>query len=253
MLAGYNTDVAYEGVTYHVQTEDKGIDSPIILSLVYRGGTILAAKRTNYSELVSNGTVDEQKLAALLERQHRIIVAAIQAGKIEKLTRYSQASGRSGELLSTEGAASPVSPVPAPPPPVQKTLPQPSETAAAQSGALDFSLDRLLDGYLQPDEPREKLGIELLVPPRFVAGQQVAIRAAILFDGRRPADNATVKLQIVGTNIKPQNFMARADHHGIVNFKLTLPQFTSGTAAVILQASEPKGQEAEVKFLIRKR
>ncbi len=253
MLTGYNTDVAYEGVTYHVQTEDKGIDSPVILSLVYQGGTILAAKRTNYSELVSNGTVDEQKLAALLERQHRIIVAAIQAGKIEKLTRYSQAPGKTGELSPTTQSEGSVSPVQAPQPPVQKVLTQPSETVAAQSGALDFSLDQLLDGYLQPDGPREKLGIELLMPPRFVAGQQVAIRAAILFDGRRPADNAAVKLQIVGTNIKPQNFMACADHNGIVSFKLTLPQFTSGTAAVILQASEPKGQEAEVKFLIRKR
>jgi hypothetical protein len=59
MLTGYNTDVSYEGEIFHIQTEDKGIHSPIILSLVYRAGTILAAKRTSYGNLIENGVVDE--------------------------------------------------------------------------------------------------------------------------------------------------------------------------------------------------
>ena len=41
-ITGFNTDIEHDGVIYHVQTEDKGLDSPIILSLVYAGGTILA-------------------------------------------------------------------------------------------------------------------------------------------------------------------------------------------------------------------
>ena len=47
MITGYNTDIEHEGVIYHVQTEDKGLDSPIVLSLVYTGGAILAAKRAS--------------------------------------------------------------------------------------------------------------------------------------------------------------------------------------------------------------
>jgi hypothetical protein len=90
MLTGYNTDVSYEGEIFHIQTEDKGIHSPIILSLVYRAGTILAAKRTSYGNLIENGVVDESAVSQLLNRQHHILVAAIQAGKSEKLAELSR-------------------------------------------------------------------------------------------------------------------------------------------------------------------
>ena len=41
VITGFNTDIEYQGVTYHVQTEDKGVKTPLILSLVYNRGTIL--------------------------------------------------------------------------------------------------------------------------------------------------------------------------------------------------------------------
>jgi len=48
VITGYNTDVEHDGVVYHVQTEDKGLETPFILSLVYSGGAILASKRSRY-------------------------------------------------------------------------------------------------------------------------------------------------------------------------------------------------------------
>ena len=62
MLTGFNTDVEHDGVIYHVQTEDKGLDSPLILSLVYAGGAILASKRSPYEDLIAEG-FDEAALA----------------------------------------------------------------------------------------------------------------------------------------------------------------------------------------------
>ena len=47
MITGFNTDIEHGGVTYHVQTEDKGLETPLILSLVYVGGAIIASKRTS--------------------------------------------------------------------------------------------------------------------------------------------------------------------------------------------------------------
>src|SRR5918997_2357750 len=76
VITGFNTDVEHNGVVYHVQTEDKGLDSPLILSLVYVGGTILASKRTHYHDLITSG-FDENILAARLQRQHKLICAAI--------------------------------------------------------------------------------------------------------------------------------------------------------------------------------
>lgn len=87
MISGFNTDIIHEGVTYHVQTEDKGSETPLILSLVYLGGTILASKRSPYEDLLTGSGLDEQVLEARLQRQHQLMCAAINAGRIEDLKR----------------------------------------------------------------------------------------------------------------------------------------------------------------------
>jgi hypothetical protein len=89
VITGFNTDIEHEGVTYHVQTEDKGLDTPLILSLVYSGGAILASKRSPYDDLIASG-FDEKLLADRLQRQHKLICAAIHAGRIGELKLMSQ-------------------------------------------------------------------------------------------------------------------------------------------------------------------
>jgi hypothetical protein len=86
VITGFNTDVEYQGVVYHVQTEDKGVETPLILSLVYNRGTILASKRSPYDDLISGG-FDEKILAARLQKQHKTICAAVSAGRFEDLKR----------------------------------------------------------------------------------------------------------------------------------------------------------------------
>ena len=88
MITGFNTDIEHDGVVYHVQTEDKGMDTPLILSLVYAGGAILASKRSRYEDLIASGFSDEA-LSERLTRQHRLICAAIHAGRLEDLKRMS--------------------------------------------------------------------------------------------------------------------------------------------------------------------
>lgn len=86
MITGFNTDIEFQGVTYHVQTEDKGLDTPLILSLVYDRGTILASKRSPYNDLLA-GEFNEKELMERLQRQHKLICAAIRAGRIDDLKR----------------------------------------------------------------------------------------------------------------------------------------------------------------------
>jgi hypothetical protein len=107
VITGFNTDIQHEGVTYHVQTEDKGLDSPLILSLVYVGGAIIANKRTPYHDLIESG-FDEQALTERLQRQHKLICAAIKAGRIEDLKRMGgqTASAPQAEPAPKKAAAS---------------------------------------------------------------------------------------------------------------------------------------------------
>lgn len=88
MITGFNTDIEYQGTTYHVQTEDKGRATPLILSLVYHRGTILASKRSPYDDLLNN--FNEKILAERLQKQHQLICAAIRAGRIEDLKRMTE-------------------------------------------------------------------------------------------------------------------------------------------------------------------
>ncbi len=100
MITGFNTDIEHDGVVYHVQTEDKGLNTPIILSLVYSGGAILASKRARYEDLIAEGFSDEA-LSDRLKRQHRLICAAIHSGRINDLKKMSP---RSADVTDVVGA-----------------------------------------------------------------------------------------------------------------------------------------------------
>lgn len=89
MITGFNTDIEHDGVIYHVQTEDKGVSTPLILSLVYDRGTILASKRSPYDDLLLPA-FDEKALSERLQKQHKLICAAVRAGRIEDLKRMTR-------------------------------------------------------------------------------------------------------------------------------------------------------------------
>jgi hypothetical protein len=136
VITGFNTDIPHDGVTYHVQTEDKGLDTPLILSLVYVGGHIIASKRTPYADLISKG-FDEQALTERLQRQHKLICAAIKQGRVEDLKRMSgpaqseaeaAAGGRKGAVTRRKKPDAPAPEETAAPQP--ESAPQPAPEAA---------------------------------------------------------------------------------------------------------------------------
>ena len=108
MISGFNTDIEYQGTVYHVQTEDKGLPARVIMSLVYDGGTILASKRASYDDLASVD-FDEKKLTERLARQHKLICAAVKAGRINDLKDMTaKTSAATARTKADAGAASSV-------------------------------------------------------------------------------------------------------------------------------------------------
>src|SRR4051794_30160868 len=83
MITGYNTDVRHKETVFHVQTEDKGAANPCIESLVYVGGQVLVSKRANYANLLAEGR-EEKEIVALMDHQHRTMIAAIRHGKLDE-------------------------------------------------------------------------------------------------------------------------------------------------------------------------
>lgn len=78
-LLGYNTNVRHDGILFHIQTEDSGVDRPHIITHLFTEGTILATKKTGYADLV--GTQDlEERVRVLMKQQHRDMFVELRDG-----------------------------------------------------------------------------------------------------------------------------------------------------------------------------
>lgn len=152
MITGFNTDILHQGVTYHVQTEDKGLETPLILSLVYVGGAILASKRSLYKDLIEAG-FDEQLLTERLQRQHKLICAAIRAGRIEDLKRMNERDA--SPVARAPAPVPPVAPAivpPVAPAPTHDTVPAPPPVKTTDSPFV-FGNEIYSDAFVEPSSP----------------------------------------------------------------------------------------------------
>jgi len=280
VITGFNTDIEHDGVTYHVQTEDKGLDSPIILSLVYVGGTILASKRSPYEDLIATGFSDEV-LAERLKRQHRLICAAINSGRINDLKKM---SGRPKEApqKSVEEAAPEVETAPAatvdesfeieywpvsqewtPPP-----APEDEELAAVMEPGLEPRYEPVdltakepepeveepleVEEFVSEPDLEDGLYIELLDDEEFYSGQRYTLR--VLVNNRtngdeKPLANVSVSIKVLGTTFRPLIYTLKTESDGVASVSTDIPQFNSGRAAVLIRAVT-KDQAAELRRII---
>ena len=245
LLTGFNTDVEFDGVVYHVQTEDKGLQTPIILSLVYTGGAILASKRTPYDDLITRG-FDEVVLAQRLSRQHKLICAAVHAGRIEDLRRM---SGR-----EPAGSAPQTTDVVDQPKPVEEAL---SEASKHKAAADPRAVDRVAGPesrfpVFEPDGDRELLKVVLLDDEDLRSGESVTFRVMVsrpAGTGRQPASKARVVVKTIGTSFRPASKVAATNAEGIAFVPVLLPTFEAGRAAVLIQVNAD-GKRAELRRII---
>lgn len=276
MITGFNTDIQYQGVTYHVQTEDKGLETPLILSLVYVGGAIIASKRTLYEDLISKG-FDEKVLTERLQRQHKLICAAITAGRVEDLKRMGEQEGPRSDASGTPAPAAkkPVEGRPERPAHSAKSVPkaQASTEETSPPPELEVSLETAAtltnasvpdaeDVAAMPVEGQEKevapaaasgeLYLSLLDDEgEFRAGQLATVK--IHFGrgqyGQQAIADAEVVVKVLGTTFRPIILNTNTDADGLAVVRALLPRFTSGRAALIIRASVG-GEAAELRRII---
>jgi len=255
VITGFNTDVEHDGVIYHVQTEDKGIESPLILSLVYSGGAILASKRSPYEDLIAAG-FDEAALAKRLKRQHRLICAAINAGRIDELKRMGDRADDSATAVSASEATADVGSVTtaeeelvAAQEATTETIPAEEVVPAKISSTKRESAYTVYDSRRRSplgEKPAEDSGlvVTLIDEQAFRAGQSVTIK--ILVQKRtgsqeEPVVHAAVAVKILGTAFRPQLHSITTDRHGLATVSAEIPQFNSGRAAVLIHVDAAGG------------
>jgi hypothetical protein len=83
MVLGFNHNVRYKGEVFHVQTEDSGVAAPHIITLLYRGGVILASKKTSYADILKIENLDTV-VEELMKDQHKAIMRRLKAGEFDQ-------------------------------------------------------------------------------------------------------------------------------------------------------------------------
>ena len=236
MITGYNTDVVHGGVTYHVQTEDKGLNTPIILSLVYSGGAILAAKRSPYDDLIASG-FDQNALIERLQRQHKLICAAINAGRIDDLKKMSD-RGVTGGLRE-----------PVPEAPIAgNSDDQTKAEESAPAGPLPAPGER----FSTTDDPDEALNVAILDETQMRSGESITLRLEVSKTSQgeiQPAAKANITVKILGSSFQPSSTYSTTDSYGHSSISVRLPNFKTGRGAVLIRA-ECDGDVAELRRII---
>jgi hypothetical protein len=83
-MSGLNTEVVHNGKSYHVQTQDKGIDAHYVESLIYKSGKLLSSRRTFYTAFLSSPDLKE-RIMKIIDQQHNEVLKNINEGKFDHL------------------------------------------------------------------------------------------------------------------------------------------------------------------------
>jgi len=83
MIVGFNHNINYKGVGFHVQTEDSGVKSPQLVTLLYHGGTIIASKKTVYADILKVENLS-QVVEELAKEQHKGMLRSLTQGEFDQ-------------------------------------------------------------------------------------------------------------------------------------------------------------------------
>lgn len=91
MEKGFNSDLIFKGMNFHVQSEDWGFDNPYLVSRIYQNGAVIKSIKTPYAEVLGPtlrpGTlnrhrVDPQAIRLALREQHQKILDLLLSGQL---------------------------------------------------------------------------------------------------------------------------------------------------------------------------
>jgi hypothetical protein len=83
MEKGFNSDVAFLGTQYHVQTEDWGAENPYLVSRVFHNGAVVKSVKTSYEEILRYSPArDIKAIRIAMKIQHQQILDLLLSGKL---------------------------------------------------------------------------------------------------------------------------------------------------------------------------
>jgi hypothetical protein len=252
------------------------------MSLVYDKGTILASKREAYDTATLENDLKER-----VNKQHKLICAAVKAGRVEDLKQMTAAARKGAKKAKapvvTETASAVTLPSvqiePLPPPPVaapieplspvfemtHEKIEPPSFDAFADLPIIELDGIEIIEEYAeiipesldvvselsgQSRPGHNRLGVEMLGDGKFKAGDRKTINLLISRGSdHKVIDGAQIMIKILGSAFRPVIFHARSDQNGLARVHLQVPQFAAGRAALLVRAIAD-GEEVELRKIV---
>ncbi len=82
MVPGYNHNIKYKDVVYHVQTEDSGLENPHVITHLFVGGNIIESRKTSYANIVSMTNLTG-RIKQMMQLQHKSLLKGLIQGKFD--------------------------------------------------------------------------------------------------------------------------------------------------------------------------
>ena len=197
MVFGHNTNITVAGMTFHVQTEDRGITNALIDTTVYCRGRVLHRRTNSYFDLLPMDLEREKTLKLRVTDQHQGILAELRSGALQ---------------LAPPPAFPAARPTPA------AVVPRANSTAAPVASANTIAL-------------------ELLNAKSWLSGRHASLDIAVrLKDGGAALIGATVTARIDGA-AEPTEFSTETEAYGQARLEFDMPRLASEEPALVIEAN----------------
>src|SRR5271157_2137248 len=207
MVFGHNTNIKLGTLTYHVQTEDRGVSHALIDTTVYFHGRVLHRRTNNYYDLLPLNEDSEQALKLRVDEQHRTVLEEMRNGALQ-LTLPPAALAQVAAVL-----------------PAQEPGQEPSVNEA-HSKAEEAPSATPAEEIPVVSGPR-KLLLELLNAKSWLSGKQAHLQLAVKEEDGSPVAGARVTVKIEGAGEHGLHESVTGDA-GTTEVQFEMPRITGG-------------------------
>jgi hypothetical protein len=216
-ILGYNHNVRYRGLVFHVQTEDSGVLSPHLFTHLFHHGVIVSTRK-----LVYDSGAAEEAIKALMQAQHKAVLKDLKRGAFDdKIDQY--LAGTPGLLprgLGEDGAglgasADPQLPIDGGPITVPEVRTE-AELALSREPTIQQSASSFDPAMsLRPTEPN--VGSGPLVPARTKTAERMSAPSRVGAARSAPPADAPSELAALGTmaTVRTARLDDQFDHSGV--------------------------------------
>lgn len=180
-IFGFNTDVKFGDVVYHVQSEARQADM-LLQTMVFVKGQCVGKRAVSYAQKTAEPGFSEQAMHELLKTQHRLVLEAIQQGRIESVLG--------------------------------------SDTAIQDVGEGGLTL-KWINSAEQPDGSSLSMSFQVFEGAKVVPGADITVSPSVpgnaptVASARTDATgNATLHVSLTDEMLRDSAVMARASHAG---------------------------------------